>query len=425
MAAAQRPLNLDELREALSVAPGNLEWDPSKLSNDIHKTVSRNCGSLAAVDEEDGSVTFVHPSIKQFLLNGAGTHTIALSAANLYLGQLCVTYLNFPVHETQLVKQKPKSRKLKATDIPLLVVSDLSSQLSQHPAVKTIAVRLLKASRGPKNEKIRADAFWGIDGRSTFLRSDQRSSYAFIEYATTHWPSHSRAFTPEMPSFDLLCRLLKGEVSFIQQPWNHTEIIEYDFAVRHPLLWAGAFGHEAAARLLIDHPEVEIDGRDGWGRTPLSWAANSGHESLVQLLLSTKKVDVESKNQLGWTPLIFAADHGNPSVIEILLTLGNANPNAQDHKGRTALALASLQGFAAAVRLLLDNRGVEADTRDRHGRTPLSLAAEYGHEKVVRMFLQRKDVEFASRDENRDTPYAWAVRGGHTIVACLLESKSR
>ena len=59
----------EELREALSVIPGDVDWNPAKLLNDVHSTLG-SCGSLIFIDEEELTVRLVHPSVKLFLLGG-------------------------------------------------------------------------------------------------------------------------------------------------------------------------------------------------------------------------------------------------------------------------------------------------------------------------------------------------------------------
>lgn len=66
---AQRPLTVDELREALSVLPVDRNCDPSRLLNHIMKVLAC-CGSLVCLDEEELTLRLVHHSVKQYLLGG-------------------------------------------------------------------------------------------------------------------------------------------------------------------------------------------------------------------------------------------------------------------------------------------------------------------------------------------------------------------
>jgi WD40 repeat protein len=66
---ARRPLTIEELREALSVVPGDTIWDPARPLDDIFSILTC-CGSLLIVDEEELTVRLVHHSVEQFLLSG-------------------------------------------------------------------------------------------------------------------------------------------------------------------------------------------------------------------------------------------------------------------------------------------------------------------------------------------------------------------
>lgn len=61
--AASRPLTADELREALSVLPGDTIWTPSRLLNDVYSSLAC-CGCLLTLDEVENTVRFIHHSVK-------------------------------------------------------------------------------------------------------------------------------------------------------------------------------------------------------------------------------------------------------------------------------------------------------------------------------------------------------------------------
>jgi ankyrin repeat protein len=83
--------------------------------------------------------------------------------------------------------------------------------------------------------------------------------------------------------------------------------------------------------------KVDVDAKDGDGRTPLCWAAHNGHEAIVRLLVATSKVDVNVKDADGRTPLSWAAENGRASVVKLLLTVEGVNVNSKDNNGRTVI----------------------------------------------------------------------------------------
>ncbi|KAI0590603.1 hypothetical protein TUN199_07906 [Pyrenophora tritici-repentis] len=66
---AKRPTTIHEMREALSVTPGDTDWNPSKLLNDVYQPL-KACGCLIVVEEEELTIQTVHPSVDMFILTG-------------------------------------------------------------------------------------------------------------------------------------------------------------------------------------------------------------------------------------------------------------------------------------------------------------------------------------------------------------------
>ncbi len=144
VAAAQRPLTLEELREAISVIPGEATWNVKRLVNDMHKTLN-SYGSLLVLDEENLTAHFAHHSVKQHLLSGSmdpgvKQYHVHQSEADVNLGEICVTYLNFDCFNTQLTKVETVRKSL-VNDIPSAI---LSQNLSRSGVVSNLALRLLK-----------------------------------------------------------------------------------------------------------------------------------------------------------------------------------------------------------------------------------------------------------------------------------------
>src|SRR5271156_4505788 len=101
---AHRPLTTEEIREALSVVPGDAVWNPARLLNDVYSTLTC-CGSLITVDEEELTIRLVHHSVKQFLLSGfkdLTDITFTIDSANRKMADIIVTYLSYGIFETQL-----------------------------------------------------------------------------------------------------------------------------------------------------------------------------------------------------------------------------------------------------------------------------------------------------------------------------------
>ena len=110
---ARRPLTLLEMREALSVTPGNTTWDPSKLLNSIDPALA-TCGCLITVDEEEHTIRTVHPSVNQFLLQDTLTTPetvrgikITIEDAQSLMSSIIITYLGYGIFGTELAVRPP------------------------------------------------------------------------------------------------------------------------------------------------------------------------------------------------------------------------------------------------------------------------------------------------------------------------------
>ncbi|RKK61634.1 hypothetical protein BFJ69_g17106 [Fusarium oxysporum] len=465
--AAYRPLSTDELREALSVVPGDPDWNQARMPNNIY-TALACCGSLVVVDEETLLVKLIHHSVKQFLLSGPGgvtSQTFTIQDANKTMADVVMTYLNYGVFDTQLSSRVIPQVRHGA--VPMKIVSSVLDSSS----IEKVALRLLKSQ---KPSSINVSKVLAREAQCSKMQPTNQ--YSFLFYARLYWAQHTLRDSKQDPAiYRSLCRALDRNVltvdasdEFGRTPlWWAIErgqeavvrlLLEKGAAIeaegdfgRMALSWAAKGGHEAVVRLLLEkgagselkggngrttlswaaeggHEAVvrlllekgaAVEAEDGNGRTLLSWAAGGGHEAVVRLLLE-KDAAIESKDDLGRTPLSWAAVAGHEAVVRLLLEKG-ATIESKDNGGRTPLSWAAGNGHEAVVRLLLE-KGANTDSRDTNGRTPLWWAAGDGREAVVRLLLE-KDAAIESKDDLGRTPLSWAAGGGHEAVMRLLLDK--
>lgn len=396
---AHRPLQVEELRVALSVVPGNTTWDPAILLNDIYSTLGC-CGSLVTVDEEELTIRLVHHSVKQFLLTGFNVSTsigFTTADANRTVAGIIVTYLNYGVFETQL----------STIVVPQIMIGSapsriICSTLESSGSVRNLALKLLQSKRAPNYDvgKTLAEA-------SKLFKSGSLDEFHFYSYAKSYWQQHILCtFELEPVIYNLLLRLLEKRI---------VDTSMRDNGGRTLLSHAAENGNEAVVKLLLGMGKADIDSRDTSGRTSLSRAAENGHEAVAKLLLEMGKADVDAKDTYGQTPLRWAAENGHEAVVKLLLEMGKAEVDAKDIYGQTSLWQAARNGHEAVVKLLLKTGKVKVDVKDTYGQTLLLLAAENKHEAVFKLLLEMGKAEVDVKDTYGQMPLSRVVENGHNI----------
>ncbi|KAI8628212.1 hypothetical protein F5Y19DRAFT_438505 [Xylariaceae sp. FL1651] len=182
LVASVRPLTIEELREAISVIKYYPVWDPSNLINDVYGILATG-GSLLTIDEEQDTVHFVHPSVKQFLLGNLGENEefhIDSLLAGMEMAEIVITYLNYNVFDTQVTKNP---QYLSAPQ----VCQNLVSSTLPSGYTRSIALAMLRSRRRP------SDFNFGktVAAMSTKI-SNRPDTFQFHPYARAHWIAHLR-----------------------------------------------------------------------------------------------------------------------------------------------------------------------------------------------------------------------------------------
>ncbi|KAL8284840.1 hypothetical protein RB600_009325 [Gaeumannomyces tritici] len=397
--AARRPLTTDELREALSVTPGNTDWNPAQLLNDIHSTLAC-CGGLVIVDEEDFAVHLVHHSVKQFLLGSSSGAMFTLNSALTTMAYIILTYLNYGVFDTQL-STSVAPQVMAATAPQKIIQSSLGTSTSSR--VQEAASRLWKPGKQPKynigpllmNERDRS-------------KPHNTHQFSFLPYAKLYYLQHIKcAALNELGCQRLVLKLLReGRIDM------RTEA-EDGLALRQ---WAYKHGYTIFAQLLDKHlGKIDIPDM----RAPMQKAIEVGDKGGVQLLLD-EGADTEIKDPEGETLLHLAVSHGREGVVRLLLNNG-ADAEAKDLDGRTLLHAAARSKNASIVSLLLDI-GANIEAAGNDGSRPLDIAARLGSRDILRLLLDRgANIEAPNKDGQ--SPLQWWAKYGHrNKVQILLDN---
>jgi hypothetical protein len=97
---AQRPLQMEELREALAVQDGDKELQRNENSPTSNVEC---CLSFITHDQSTGEVRFAHPSVQRWFKEKRQNQKLLPHG---YLAETCLTYLNFGVFDVPLGDSK-------------------------------------------------------------------------------------------------------------------------------------------------------------------------------------------------------------------------------------------------------------------------------------------------------------------------------
>ncbi|KAH8727678.1 hypothetical protein GQ44DRAFT_770237 [Phaeosphaeriaceae sp. PMI808] len=139
---AQRPLTTNEIREALSVTLGDTTWTAAKLLNDVYPTLA-TCGCLLVIEEEEHTVRFFHPTVKQFFL-GRYVDTQTIARCHSSMTEIIVTYLSYGIFETTV--STFRIPEIEVGSVPARIID--STKVSSSSA-QDLALRLLKRRKQP------------------------------------------------------------------------------------------------------------------------------------------------------------------------------------------------------------------------------------------------------------------------------------
>jgi ankyrin repeat protein len=421
VAVAQRPLTTEELREALSVVPGNDVWNQAMLINDIYSTLAC-CGSLIVIDEEDLTVQFTHHSVSQFLLNkhtdsSISTGKFTMEGCHRQMADIIVTYLNYGIFDSRLsTKVVPQ---IPARSAPSAIIR---SALDSSSTVTSLALRLLKSRRQHD-----FDIGKTLSEARRLVKFASADDFHFHAYAKSFFFKHISSI-PAQERHEQLRKVLRDGIVDANAA-NEDGMTLLIYAINN--------GYLGLVRMLLEMDKIDVnlpDTKDG--RTPLGWAAEQGDPTAVSLLLDTGTALPNLRDEsCGCTPLIWAARREHEEVVRLLLENNDVEPDLKDTIcGRTALSWAAELGNDSVVKLLLETGEVDINTKSSPGRsrlmyrqnglrTPVSFAAQHGKESVVKLLLKNTDLDPDSQDQRRRTPLFWAAFSGHTqVVKLLLET---
>ena len=348
---SQRLLTTEELREALSVVPGNTMRNPARQINDINSTLGY-CGSLIIVDEQDFTVRLIHHSVKQFLLEGyrdADGVALKTFAANKTMADIIVTYLNYGTFDTKLSTRVIPH--ILGEQVPPAVVR---STLRSSTKTQELALKALKSLKDHHDvRKILAEFTQSTESQAL-------NDSLFLSYAKSHLFDHCWCYVWYLKSemYNLLLKIVDVD--------SLTAIVDNEFP-RTMASWDSQEGNSLLIKLFIVE-KAHLGLLDIHGDTPFSWARKNRYVNIVGCLFDKDPALVDTHDGRLWVLLGWALKQGYTEIANIVIEKNAWLLNARDVDGCTLLWHFVVSDDQRAVSWLL-SRG--ADVKETHRSSSL------------------------------------------------------
>lgn len=264
---ARRPLQVNELREAIAFTIDDKHFDAAKIPTDLNRLV-RACGNLVLIDEETQNVQLAHYTVQQYLLDHRrmtmSFFKITREAANFDAGKLCVAYLSFADFESQVVRHRDDVGPNFAVLENVIATQTLLPPNSAGASLAKVITRLRDFRHSPSE----IDFAHHINvhkkrGPTTKLQT----KFAFLSYVAENWLFHTIDFanptlhsraeqTSLFSAFDKLA--FDRNFSFDIRPWDglSTRMNEYPFIA--PIGWALSTNHLPLLQAIVRRDKTQI-----------------------------------------------------------------------------------------------------------------------------------------------------------------------
>lgn len=366
--------------------------------------------------------------------------------AQLFVGEMCLTYLLFSDFETQIQVRPTRSQGKQLVDVlqaaPAYLVAD------------TVGVRASQLGRLLRFLGLSSPSTAPIIDPAKYLRPafDTKApapirvltiKYRLLEYIVDNWVFHTKVFGPSSPlSRKLQDLAMYKTLPFEFRPWGRNEhygpygcgsckpgggsSAEADQLPFMSLLhYAAEAGHWSLMEPLV--PEYCIHEARTYREFDFDWDPEAECYVLRDSLLDNKLCSFkEKKNEL---TVLVAARKGHLSILEHLpLQIELISPTYYSELTCSVVNAAASFGHESIVWHFLDrNRqprdGMLSTFVQRHSHITLALAAANGHQAIVESLWREGALFDVEVDRLGETAISAAAANGHDEVVRFLITK--
>ncbi|KAL8939033.1 MAG: hypothetical protein Q9216_003582 [Gyalolechia sp. 2 TL-2023] len=175
---------------------------------------------------------------------------------------------------------------------------------------------------------------------------------------------------------------------------------QFDDSQSTALHLAAASGDSKTTRLILSHPEIDVNKKSRWS-PPLTNAASGGYFLVVEALLDhgADPELQEGADEASGTALNRAIDYGHAEIVRLLLERG-ANPRVLDTYNRTIIHSAAVNGQTDILRILFEeNVDVDINAQGTNGRTAMHDATYFNYCSTIKVLFEngaRTDIHDAA-----------------------------
>lgn len=367
---AARTLNVDELRDILSVHPNhrriNVKYRPTE------KMILECCQGLVTVDARTGDVRTCHYSVKEYLLGNS--HRLFPGAESV-MATKCLRYFMLEDFSTG----------------PWEEAEDIRSRTQDHPFLPYAA------------------RFWG---RHVKLSGDNLEAQTALD--------EFFALTRALATANQVRQYTMG---YREEYWAHEECLSFT-----PLHLAAREGLTHTIEGLLRAGRFGVNQRTTQGSTPIIHAAANGHVDIVRMLMQ-RGADPYLSNWYG-NALHCAIEGDRPSTVRELVVRWGMDWKGTDGHGGDYLDCVLSRDSAEALETLVDVGvdiqrpaiGARGKAGESVGLGLFLVACDGGRLKIVQVMVERGWVDVNTRFAGGPTALHMAARSGRlAIVERLIE----